>query len=164
MNIVANIKVNLKLGNAARAFAKKKYEKAEEIYLSAFALEPDNFEVNLWLGTLYSEMKKEDNGTKYLQKAIEIKPDDDRAYFNLAMDAITKKEFQIAIEYFEAALKKCKIKKVRKAEFYYGIARQHISLGDFQKGHTFATKAFALRPDFKLAKEAIDFTEKRIKS
>lgn len=133
------------LNEAAICFQKNQFQEAVHLYQKILNKDSENYEANLWIGSVYSESKKYVDATNYLNKAINIKPDDHRAYFNLAHLQANLSRHVDAIELFEKA-SKCKSSNSKKAEIYYNIGLLYWQIGKYQEAIDFANKALSIFP------------------
>lgn len=138
---------------ASRAFQKNKFDDAERLYLEVLEKSPDNYEGQLWLGSLYSEIGKNQKAIDLLTNCIRIRPADFRAYVNLALLQAKLNQHGLAIGILEKALSKCKMGATRKAEIFYSIGQIKISLRDFNGAINYANQALAIYPQHQNAEK-----------
>jgi tetratricopeptide (TPR) repeat protein len=152
-SIIQNISLKNTLNNAAKAFRDNDFEKAEKFYLQVLDKDSENFEGQLWLGSLYSETEKYPKAIELLESAIALKPNDFQPYFNLGLLYVKMQRKELAFEFFERALKNCKLTKSRKAELFYNIGRLKIDLKEYGQAIDYANKALAIHPNYEQAEQ-----------
>jgi tetratricopeptide (TPR) repeat protein len=99
-----NIEAIIYLGMAYRSAGE--YDQAIEKYKRALELDPDRKSVFQLLGVAFLLNKNIEEGKVYLEKYREQEPDDPDAYFNLGALYSMIKQYQLAAEYFDQAIKK----------------------------------------------------------
>lgn len=151
--LIKKIGLKKKLNDAAKAFQKNDFESAEKLYLEVLDKDPDHFEGQLWLGSLYSEMGKYPKAVDLLEKSVKLRPSDFQPYFNLALLQAKLNREELAIEIFEKALNNCTLDKSRKAEIFYNIGRLKIDLRDYGAAMDYANKALSIHPNYQQAEQ-----------
>ena len=74
---------------------------AEPAFRQALAQNPNDFEANLYLGAILYQRRDMDEAKKYLDKAVELKPDSTMARYESAMWKSTSGEYQAAADQLE---------------------------------------------------------------
>ncbi|MFQ5949608.1 MAG: protein O-mannosyl-transferase family, partial [Nitrospiria bacterium] len=101
---LAPSKYNLNILGVGYATAGE-YRLAEEMFLKAIAMDPNNFEPNLNMGEMYVERNMPEQAEPYLGKVLFIYPDNIRALYLLGEINAEKGEEQMALDYFQKVLK-----------------------------------------------------------
>ena len=76
----------------------KNFDEAIKLYEKILNQEPENFDANLNLGSIYAQTKNLSKASELLSKAIKINPKIPDVHNNLAMIEITLKNYDKAIE------------------------------------------------------------------
>ena len=82
----------------------KKFENAKNYYEQILKIDPEHFDTNCLLGTLYLQTKQFDKAKIKFQKAIQIQPNHSVLCNNFGATLIELKEYEKAINYFEKAI------------------------------------------------------------
>jgi len=83
----------------------KNFPEAIKLYEKILNQEPENFDANLNLGSIYAQTKNLSKASEFLSKAIKINPKIPDVHNNLAMIEITLKNYDKAIEHAQNAIK-----------------------------------------------------------
>ena len=83
----------------------KDFPEAIKLYEKILNQEPENFDANLNLGSIYAQTKNFSKASELWSKAIKINPKIPDVHNNLAMIEITLKNYDKAIEYAQNAIK-----------------------------------------------------------
>ena len=83
----------------------KDFPEARKLYEKILNQEPENFDANLNLGSIYAQTKNLSKASELLSKAIKINPKIPDVHNNLAMIEITLKNYDKAIEHAQNAIK-----------------------------------------------------------
>lgn len=104
-----NVQVWENFANISRQLATLKVEGAIDwtlaTYTQAISVDPTNPSLRVQLGSFYYLLGNYDSAIKVLDQALELKPDWNITYFNLAEVYKTKKDFPTALAYMKAGLK-----------------------------------------------------------
>ncbi len=115
-------------------------------YLRVLKLQPTHIMTQGALGSVYGKLKRDfDNAIKYLSKAVEYSPSDDKSWANLGIAYAEKREFNSAIAAFEKAMKL----KPNDAGSYLNLGITYQNMGDAAKAKEFLEKAFAINPELR---------------
>ncbi len=95
------------------------WNRAEELFLKALALDPRYLSALNNLGVLYLEKKDYDKAIEYLGNALRISPEDSEIYVNIGIAFFKKNEFQKAVACFDETLKLNS--KLYQPYYYLGI-------------------------------------------
>lgn len=82
----------------------ERYDKAEEEYLKAIAIDPQCYKAYCNLGSIYLKIGREDEGLAFKEKALEINPDDSITLFGLGMFYMTHDEEDKGLTHFSRAI------------------------------------------------------------
>ncbi|MCX8173529.1 MAG: tetratricopeptide repeat protein [Thermoplasmata archaeon] len=101
--------------------AMEKWDEAYHAFKKGFEVKA-TYECALLLGIACGKQKKVEEAVEYLEKAVELNPYGDEAYFEAGKAYIEKKEFKKAVEMLEMA-----VKLAEKSEYlkHLGIAYHH---------------------------------------
>ena len=100
-----NKSIKPKLDDIVKLYNKKNFIGALELGLDLFTSEYKNHLLCNILGAIYSMLLEPEQAEYYYKKSIEINPNYDGAYSNLATCYRGKGNFELAIEFFNKALK-----------------------------------------------------------
>jgi len=89
---------------ALEKIKKKDFSEAIKLYEKILNQEPENFDANLNLGSIYAQTKNFSMASELWSKAIKINPNIPDVHNNLAMVEITLKNYDKAIEYAQNAI------------------------------------------------------------
>ena len=78
-----DLTINEILALAFENHKKNNFKAAEDLYTKILNTNPDHFESNFFLGSLFAQSKQFDKAQELLAKAIQIKPDHADAHNNL---------------------------------------------------------------------------------
>lgn len=92
------------IAQADDAFESKKYEKAENLYIKAAALSPDNAKIYSRLGAIYLEQKNFYDAKDAFLQAAKLEPDLASRHVNLGLAFMGLKDYFKAMESFRKAL------------------------------------------------------------
>ena len=91
---------------AKSLYAQSRLEEAKGIYLRGLEIDPNNFEMNFYLGNIYRDLGEFDMAEEYYKKALEINPHDITCWMNYAIFySFDKKDWQGAAKVCEEGLK-----------------------------------------------------------
>lgn len=88
--------------------------------------EPKNFEAQLKAAQLYFQIQRYDSAIEFLQKAIELKPDDYQTLIALGVVNLRAGHYDVAEKWYRAAL----LKKSDDVDVLAGICEATLSRGD----------------------------------
>lgn len=132
---------------------------AVELYQNSIRAYP-TAEAHTFLGWAYSFLGRLDEAIAECKKAIEIDPDFGNPYNDVGMYLIEKSLHEEAIPWFHKAIGS---KRYESAHFaHYNLGRVYMVLELYNQARGEFESALELKPDFKLAKEAILQVKKNI--
>lgn len=149
--------------NASNAFQTlKRYDEAQDILKKGMAKNPDNDDLKLQHATVSQNklVYQYDEATKaynkgYFQKALEIyqavEKQNKDTYVNIAACYQAMKNFDMAINYYNKALKE----DAKDSNILYYIGTVHYSQNKYDNANVFYKRALELDPENKDVKEAI---------
>jgi tetratricopeptide (TPR) repeat protein len=130
-----------------------RYDKAEEWFRHALAINPCSAEVCLGLSVTYGSQGRLDWAINSCKSAIELKPDYADAYFTLAVTLARKGQYKESLPAFEKALKL----KPDSVEGHFHLALAYAALGDAT--HVRTEEGILARLDADRAKDLRKFIE-----
>lgn len=74
---------------------------AEPVFRQALERNPNDFDANLYLGAILYQQRNMDDAKKYLDKALELKPESTMARYESAMWKSTSGQYQAAVDQLE---------------------------------------------------------------
>jgi tetratricopeptide (TPR) repeat protein len=83
--IIQNLGEKKTLNGANKAFQSSDFQYAEKLYLKILEKDPENFEGQSWLGSLYSKSGKYQRAAELLENASKQKPTNFQSYLNLGI-------------------------------------------------------------------------------
>ena len=119
---------------------------AKEMYLHILEVDNHNYNAIHMLGVIASQEKNHTLALELLQKAILIKPDDSRAFYNMGLAAYELGKFNLAEDYY---LKSLELKNYS-AELYSNLASTYKRLFNFKAAIKYYQKAIAIDSTRKL--------------
>lgn len=93
------------ISNADEAFGKKKFKKAEELYIKAAAQDPDNSKIYTRLGAIYLEQENYYDAKEAFMQSVKLDEDKASHHVNLGLAYMGLKDFYKAENAFSNALK-----------------------------------------------------------
>ncbi|MEI8096493.1 MAG: tetratricopeptide repeat protein [Candidatus Moraniibacteriota bacterium] len=123
----------------------KQYDKAEENYKKAIALDETLFQPWMDLGNLYATEKKKELAIDAFEHSIKNNPVYIPAYINLSAIYYNDKEFTLGIETLQPVLEKFP----QNVSVLYTTALMHYSLGEKGEARTLLEKALQIDPNDK---------------
>lgn len=93
------------ISNADDAYEKKKFLRAEELYLQAAIAEPTNCKIYNRLGAIYLEQKNYYDAKESFLQSVKIDPDKAPHHINLGLAYLGLKDYYKAEQSFSEALK-----------------------------------------------------------
>ena len=121
---------------AAQSFEDKKKEiiavynsnDLEEAYNMISKITEDERDYELWylLGNLSEDFNNNTNAVYFFQKSIMLKPDFDKAHYNLANIYLQEEKYNSAVNEYKLAIKL----KPDNADFYYNLALAYKKLNN----------------------------------
>jgi len=121
-----------------------KIKKSIKILQKALKLQPNNFEINLFLGLGYMDIKKTRDAEKQFLKCIKIKADYPKAYFYLGMIYEQTNRFEKAIPQFKKVIQLEPNDHITLNYLGYSFADRNINLDEAEK---LINKALELEPE-----------------
>lgn len=116
--------------------------RAEQEYLHALRLEPENVPARVNLADLYYQSNRFDEAGKLLEEAVHFRPDDGFAQEALGRHFIRAKKYEPGLEHIRAAVKL----QPERAELNYLLGVGCNSLGKYQDALPWLEKAIRLDP------------------
>ena len=145
-------------GEGFRAFKAGKYITALKMYEKALAINPKSPQALNGKGVVLAFSGKPLLGLKYINAAIELKPDYLTAYFNAGLANELAKNYPAAIK----AYTKIIVADPKNTWSYYGIACSYARMGDAKHAVSFLAKAIVLDKHVKMnAQTEKDFNKIR---
>lgn len=131
--------------------------------ISKITAEERDAELWLLLANLSQDLNKEDDAITFLQKAISINPEYDKAHYNLANIYLSKNKLNMAIEEYKLAIKY----KKDFAFYHYNLGYTYLLQKNYNKAVSSLKKAIELKKDepsfyynISIAYDALDKKEK----
>ncbi len=121
----------------------------EEAYKMISKITEDERDYELWylLGNLAQDFNNDANASFYLQKSILLKPDFDKAHYNLGNIYFKEKKYHSAVYEYKLAIKY----KKDFAYYYYNLGCAYLELQNYRDAKNSFEKAVRLNsgvPDF----------------
>lgn len=130
--------------NAGRgALSSGDFPRAEEQLQRAFALAPDNSEINLALGNLRLAQGNRVEARSFYSAVLRLDPRHKGALNNLGVMALEDGQFTEARGYFEKAIRE----EPSNAKTYYLLAKAELALGNTQAASNAIDRALTIEPD-----------------
>lgn len=101
-----NISTASLIQDGRREYLAKNWKEAEAVYQRVLDQDRDNFEATAQLGTIYFKLSDFEKSKLYLQKAMNLRPDDWRPYYNAACNYALMGESDRAIALLKQAVAK----------------------------------------------------------
>ncbi|MDH4127905.1 MAG: tetratricopeptide repeat protein [Spirochaetota bacterium] len=121
-------------------------KKTVEHLEKAISKDPENYEVNRTLGTVYFILKRNDDSIKVLEKAIALKGDDLSTRRNIATAYYSNKNFDKAIPHYEKAIE---LKKEDDEELYLRLGECYFKTKDKENAKKWFNKLVEKYPENK---------------
>jgi len=102
-----------------------------------------DYETWFLLGNISQDLNNEENSIFYLQKSIKLKPDFDKAHYNLANIYFNQKKYNMAIKEYKEAIKH----KKDFPYYYYNLACAYIAQKEYKEAKTMLKKAIKLKKE-----------------
>ncbi|MBC7473062.1 MAG: tetratricopeptide repeat protein [Candidatus Sericytochromatia bacterium] len=135
---------NILLNSAKKEHEKGNFLGAKILYIRLLEFEPNNPDINHFLGVIYSHLNDKQNAYFYLKKSIEIAPNNIYFYTNLAkllmLDDKTKQAIQLLIEAIE--------KNPDSAETCFNLANIFKMNNNYHKAIDYYKKAIQINPNY----------------
>ncbi len=138
---------------AEKSFEDKKKEiivvynsnNTEEAYRMISKMAEDERDYELWflLGNLSQDLSNDTNASFFWQKSIMLKPDFDKAHYNLANVYLKEKRYNSAINEYKLAIKY----KKDFAYYYYNLGCAYLGLKEYKEAKSAFEKAIKLKYD-----------------
>ena len=132
------------------------YQEAIKEFQQALKLQPEDPDLNYYLGTSYYSLEEYQNAIDYLHRAWEKKPDDDEINYYLGASHYSLANYEDAINY----LKKAVDMNPDDAQAYAIIGASYYSLGQNEQAKenfSYAQQLFQKTGDYLKAKDIEDF-------
>lgn len=138
---------------AAQTFEDKKKEiialytsnNLEEAHKLISTITEDERDYEIWylLGNLAQDFNNDTNAAFFLQKSILLKPDFDKAHYNLGNIYFKEKKYNSAVNEFKTAIKY----KKDFPYYYYNLGCAYFELKDYKNAKNAFNKAIKLKSD-----------------
>ncbi len=137
----------------------------KETYNMISKITAEERDAELWflLANLSQDLDKEDDAITFLQKAISVNPEFDKAHYNLANIYLSKNKYNMAIEEYKLAIKY----KKDFAFSHYNLGCTYLAQKNYNKAISSFKKAIELKKDepsfyynISIAYDAVDKKEK----
>ncbi len=138
---------------AAQSFEEKKKEiiavynsnNLEEAYKLISKITEDERDYELWylLGNLSQDLSNDTNASFFLQKSILLKPDFDKAHYNLANIYMKEGRYNTAAREYKLAIKY----KKDFPYYYYNLGCAYLKLNEYKYARSAFKKAISLKKD-----------------
>ncbi|MCD7780019.1 MAG: tetratricopeptide repeat protein [Candidatus Gastranaerophilales bacterium] len=117
----------------------------EEAYNMISKITEDERDYELWflLGNLSQDFNNDTNASFFFQKSILLKPDFDKAHYNLANIYLKEKRYNSAINEYKLAIKY----KKDFPYYYYNLGCAYLGLKDYKNAKNSFEKAIKLKSD-----------------
>jgi len=145
--------VSINICFAEKTFEEKKKEiiavynsnNVEEAYklISKIPEEERDYEIWYLLGNLSQDLNNDTNATFFLQKAILMKPDFDKAHYNLGNIYLKEKRYNMAAKEYKLAIKH----KKDFAYYYYNLGCAYLGSKDYKEAKSAFEKAIKIKSD-----------------
>lgn len=136
----------------------RKWTEAQELYRSALAINPDNFEANYRMGLLCITLQDIEGSFKYLTEAMRINGDHPKVLFQMGILYFSIGKTEDAISYFDRALQKNE--KLPSIYRYLGLC--HEKLGNLMEAEKYYTMAISVEPNDVDTKARLDDVRSKI--
>jgi len=139
-------KKNLLQKNLALAIQnhqKGNFQEAENFYTKILKTDPNHFECNTFLGTLFLQIKNFETAIELLKKATEIRPNEVEPYYNLGYAFTELGELKEAIFYSQKAIQI----KPDHAEAHYNLGNVFKLLEEFEKAEESYKTTIKINPN-----------------
>ena len=115
----------------------------EEAYKMSSAITEDKRDYEIWylLGNMSQDFGNEENAIFFFQKSILLKPEFDKAHYNLANIYLKEKKYNSAINEYKLAIKH----KKDFAYYYYNLGCAYLGLKDYKSAKSEFEKAIKLK-------------------
>ncbi|MGE5197833.1 MAG: tetratricopeptide repeat protein, partial [Deltaproteobacteria bacterium] len=121
-----------------------RFQKAEEIFKRAIAVNPSDDAAYFELGRCYAEVARFKEAEKLLQKAIAINPQNNEAYLELGKYYFDEGLLQDIEDFIQ---KNIDTPSIKNGEFYFLSGRHYIQVRRYQKAEEMLLKAIELNPN-----------------
>ena len=138
---------------AEKSFDEKKKEiigvynsnNTEEAYKMISKMPEDERDYEIWyiLGNLSQDLNNDTNAVFFWQKAITMKPEYDKAHYNLANVYLKEKRYNMAIKEYKLAIKY----KKDFPYYYYNLGCAYLAQKEYKGAKVAFEKAIKLKPD-----------------
>ncbi len=117
----------------------------EEAYKLISKMPEDERDYEIWylLGNLSQDLNNEANASFFLQKSIMMKPEFDKAHYNLANIYLNQKKYNMAVKEYKLAIKY----KKDFAYYHYNLGCAYLGLKEYKEAKSAFEKAVKLKPD-----------------
>jgi tetratricopeptide (TPR) repeat protein len=138
------------LGNAYRQ--RKEWAPAKTTLVRAFAVGPDDPEVNYSLGMVFAQLDESDRAFEYLKRAVILRPVYPEALNNLGVLCLRKRRPEEAIHSFEQSIRVAP----EYDQSYLNLARVYAIRGDREKSREVLLALLKQHPDHAVAKAELN--------
>lgn len=118
-------------------------DKAEQVYMHALAIEPNNLNIQDNLALLYRKTNRHQQAQALMAKVRKQRTSNPYYYAMQGEEALRQQQAEQAAKLFRKAIKL----ERKEHSFYFGLARAYLSLGQYQKADQYLKKALQLSPD-----------------
>lgn len=117
----------------------------KEAYNMISKITEDERDYELWfiLGNLSQDFNNNTNAVYFLQKSIMLKPNFDKAHYNLANIYLQEEKYNSAINEYKLAIKY----KKDFPYYYYNLGCAYLGIKDYKEAKNSFEKAIKLKPD-----------------
>ena len=117
----------------------------EEAYNMISKITEDERDYELWylLGNLSEDFNNNTNAVYFFQKSIMLKPDFDKAHYNLANIYLQEEKYNSAVNEYKLAIKY----KKDFPFYYYNLGCAYLGLKEYKEAKSAFEKAIKLKPD-----------------
>lgn len=130
-----HLKTQINLGVMYMNMTPPDTQTALQLFLKAYSIDKNNFEVNNNLGSAYLSSEEYENAIKYFQNALKIQPENNDVRFNLAQAFASSKQFDNAKTTYIQVLQK----DSSSWDSYIELAKVCIALGDNSSAEKYLT-------------------------
>ncbi|MEE1165882.1 MAG: tetratricopeptide repeat protein [Treponema sp.] len=146
-NNPSHVKAQINLGVMYMNMDPPDSDNALAMFLKAYAMDKNNFEVNNNLGSAYLEKKDYTNAITYFQNALNISQNNNDVRFNLAQAFASDKQYDNAKTTYTELLRR----DSSNCDAYIELGKVCLQLGDNQSAEKYLVTAQAKRPDYRKA-------------
>ncbi len=127
-------------------FASGDLDSAIEIVSKGAAKDPENFDLNMTAGKMFSVADDKESALIYYKRAVDIDPANSLATRRLAQTYYDVGEMEMSLATYEGAIAK-ETDNNLKADLYYNLGVLNMQLGDFQQAEDNFSLAYDYNPN-----------------